>query len=397
MKIGIFTYFNGCNFGENLQVFTSFKFFSSLGHDVWVVNYSKDGEPYPYHRYPEKQAIAHKSFAETRLKLTELVSQDDLPKFIKDNHFDVVAFGADAVWNKRDRVDLAVYSAQWLNDVVWERPLRVIGLSPAFMGTTYSDLTEIEKDNFRKGILNFTYPNVRDEWTRDIVNKEIMGSDYIKTINPDPVFLLNELCPDKWDSIQSGIVSKNYYVMTLPNNCPALDGWLRRFRKEVNQRGYKLVELPLPDGESNCNEFDFKVPYPIDPLQWFLWLKNAKAFVGLRFHAVVSCISAGTPFYSLDVYGRIPRWLYYLNRLGFHKKDRVLNTQSKIRNLLEGSGLENFRMNGIYVNRLNPKSLIKKLESCDIRKIAEFRDKNVSKFKKNMDEALNNPIPQSIK
>ena len=396
MKIGILTFFEGCNFGEQIQAWTSSNYFSLLGHDVWMLNYSRDKLPYPYNRYPAKQAEAHRLFAQRRLRLTERLSQDDILDYVTKNHFDLIVFGADAIWSKRDRVDLSVYTSQWLKKDTKEigadlesHTIRAICLSPAFMGTTYSDLTEEEKDGFRKGILNFTYLNVRDEWTREIVNREIMGADYIKTINPDPVFLCNELCTDIWDSLRPDIVSMNYYVMTLPNNCPAMDGWVRRFKKEVNKRGYKLVELPLPDGESNCNEFDFKVPYPIDPLQWFLWLKNAKAFVGLRFHAVVSCISAGTPFYSLDIYGKIPRWLYYLNRLGLHNMDRKLNAQSKIRNLLEGSGLESYRMNGFYVNRIKPSKLVEKMENFDIDSLIKYRDRNISLFKHNMNEALN--------
>ena len=54
-------------------------------------------------------------------------------------------------------------------------------------------------------------------------------------------------------------------------------------------------------------------------------------------------------------------------------------------------------MNGIYVDRLPPKKLIDKLETCATKKIIDFRDKNISIFKKNMDEALNGPILQSNK
>ena len=393
MKIGIFTYFSGCNFGEQLQAYTSQQFFESLGHQVWIINYSRDKKGYDYSRYPSAQAIAHKTFAETRLKLTEDLSQEEVWDYISLHQFDAVAFGADAIWNKRDRVNLSVYTAQWLNGLdkqdVFKRKLKVIGLSPAFMGTTYSDLSDEEKSSFKKGILNFTYPNVRDEWTREIVNREIMGSDYIKTINPDPVFLLNELCSDKWNPQKKDIQSKQYYIVSFPPHYDkSISKWLSKLRKVLNRKGYKLVELPLPDGPSSYDAFDYSVPYPIDPLQWFLWLKNAKGYIGMRFHAVVSCISAGTPFFSLDIYGSIPRWLSILNRLGFHKLDRHINKKSKIRNLIEGSGLEDFRMNGIFVNKLNPKRLIYKLESCDINKITAFRDKSVSVFKKNMAEAL---------
>ena len=78
MKIGLFTYFAGCNFGENLQVYTSQQFFRSIGHEVWVINYRKDSIPYHYERYPIEQAVAHKSFVEKRLNLTKLLSQNDV-------------------------------------------------------------------------------------------------------------------------------------------------------------------------------------------------------------------------------------------------------------------------------------------------------------------------------
>lgn len=138
-----------------------------------------------------------------------------------------------------------------------------------------------------------------------------MGFDFIKTLNPDPVFLLNELCRDSWDPLYNDIKSKQYYIISLPTAQSgaynsSMKKWLKNFKKTVNLNGYKLVELPLPDGASGLKDFDHSIPYPIDPLQWFLWIKNAKAYIGLRFHPIVSCISAGTPFFSLDGYGYLP-------------------------------------------------------------------------------------------
>ena len=217
-----------------------------------------------------------------------------------------------------------------------------------------------------------------------------MGSDYIKKLNPDPVFLLNDFCVDKWET---SITKGSYYIVTLPCGVTGwerymIKKWLRVLREKLHQDGIILVELPLPEGVSGFEEFDITVPYPIDPLQWFLWLKNAKAFIGLRFHAVVSCISAGTPFFSLDVYGHIPRWLSYLNRVGFHRWDRKLNTGSKIRNLLEGSGLEDYRINGALPIGLSPNKIVKMFDNFDMKSLIVFRDKNKALFKEHMIEAL---------
>lgn len=392
MKIAIFTYYNGCNFGAQLQAFASTRYFESQGHEVWIVNFAKDEEAF-FSRFPKEQVEAHNSFVKTYLRITPRLKHSEILSYIKEEQFDVVAFGADAIWNKRVREDLRVFSAQWLNDIKIDWGLKVIAISPAFMGYTYSDLSEEEHQSFKKGLENFTFLNVRDNWTKDLVNREIMGGEFIKLLNPDPVFLLNEFCDERWDNIRNSFIQGSYYVMTLPNNLSGWERirtgmWLRKMNHELHNKGYLLVELPLPEGCSGFDAFDFTVPYPIDPLQWFLWLKNAKAFIGLRFHAVVSCISAGIPFYSLDVYGHVPRWLNYLNRLGFHKWDRKFNVSSKIRNLLEGSHLEQYRINGATPNSLSPHRMVELLESFDMDSITVFKEKNVESFRKNMKTAL---------
>ena len=145
--------------------------------------------------------------------------------------------------------------------------------------------------------------------------------------------------------------------------------------------------MAIPEGVSGLN-FDYTVPYPIDPLQWYLWLKNAKGFVGLRFHAVVSCISAGVPFFSLDIYGKSNRLARYLNAFGIHFFDRRINVSSKIRNLLEGSGLEKNRINGSKIHMVSPFKVFKMLENQNIDDLHIFKEQNVLKFRTNMKEML---------
>ena len=217
----------------------------------------------------------------------------------------VIAVGSDAIWSKRNRKRLEVFYCKWLWGTDLEDKVRVIALSPAFMGNDYLDLTTEQRENFKAGLLKFHTVNTRDEWTRNVINRDIMGMDYIMETNPDPVFLLNKLCDAEWDKRDSNLDSKGYYIISLPNNYFRQLGWLKRkwlsaLKREINQRGYKMVELPTPDGYSGYDGFDYVVKYPIDPLQWYLWIKNAKGFIGLRFHAVVSSISAGTPFFSLE-------------------------------------------------------------------------------------------------
>lgn len=394
MKIGILTYHSPCNFGANLQAYASSKFFESLGYTVRVINYlplENDNEG----RNLTEQEIAHDNFSQHTLNVTRKVySGEDVYNVVKEEQIDIVAIGSDAVWNKNNRKRLEVFYAKWLFNTELEKKVRVIALSPAFMGSDYRDLTMEERDSFKQGLLKFSAINTRDEWTKNVVNREIVGGEYIKTVNPDPVFLLDQFCDENWVHNESVIASKKYYAITLPKDYMKSMGifkqrWLDRLKHEVNKRGYLLVELPTPEGYSGYEGFDYVVKYPIDPLQWFLWLKNAKAFVGLRFHAVVSCISSGTPFFSLDSYANLNRGQRVLNLLGYHNKDREWAYRSKIRNIIEGSGLEDYRVNGAQVNTISAKKVVRMLESFPLDKMEAYSNLMATRFKENMVNALN--------
>lgn len=388
MKFGILTYHTPCNFGANLQSYTTVKFFTSLGYDVKVINYVRQGD-IDANYCDNRQRTAHWYFSQSLLPVTKAVDSNHLVSLIDEEGIDVIVLGADAIWNKNS---LEVFGMAWLWRSHLADRVKVVCLSPAFMGDTYLDLPINVRNEFRDSLLRMSYVNTRDEWTRNIVNNEIIGRDYIKVINPDPVFLLNNFCEQKWENGVSLIESKKYYIVSFPHNfiaqrCLLKKIWVKVFKYLVNRRGYKLVELPIPEGVSGLN-FDYTVPYPIDPLQWYLWLKNAKGFVGLRFHAVVSCISAGVPFFSLDIYGKSNRLARYLNAFGIHFFDRRINVSSKIRNLLEGSGLEKNRINGSKIHMVSPFKVFKMLENQNIDDLHIFKEQNVLKFRTNMKEML---------
>lgn len=392
MKIGILTYHTPCNFGANLQAYASSNFFVRLGHTVKIINYI---EELSYtESCPREQTEAHRCFSQEVLKVTRPVSSGEgVYEVLKEEKFDVIAIGSDAVWSKRNRKRLEVFYCKWLWGTDMENKVRVIALSPAFMGNDYHDLTDEERDNFKSGLLKFHSINTRDEWTRDVVNRDIIGGYYIKEINPDPVFLLDKLCDAVWDKRDSNFDAKGYYIISLPNNYFQQLGWLKRkwlsaLKKEINRRGYKMVELPIPNGYCGYDGFDYVVKYPIDPLQWYLWIKNAKGFIGLRFHAVVSCLSAGTPFFSLDSYALLNWWQRALNLLGYHKKDREWGYKSKIKNLIEGSGLESYRMNGAQAYTMNPREIIEMMEKVPKEQILAFRDEKIRLFEANINNAL---------
>lgn len=392
MKIGILTYHTPCNFGANLQAYCSSKYFESLGHTAKIINYTANEAATG--KNLTEQEKAHRHFSQEVLHVTRPVSSgEEVYNVVKEEQFDVIAVGSDAIWSKRNRKRLEVFYCKWLWGTDLEDKVRVIALSPAFMGNDYHDLTDEERNNFKSGLLKFHSINTRDEWTRRVINRDIIGSDYIRETNPDPVFLLDKLYEAEWDKRDSNLDSKGYYIISLPNNYFRQLGWLKRkwlsaLKREISQRGYKMVELPTPDGYSGYDGFDFVVKYPIDPLQWYLWIKNAKGFIGLRFHAVVSSISAGTPFFSLDSYALLNWWQRTLNLFGYHKKDREWGYKSKIKNIIEGSGLEAYRMNSTQVYTMNPRKIINMMERVTKEQILAFRDEKIRLFETNIKKAL---------
>ena len=388
MKIGILTYHAPCNFGANLQAYTSLKIFSSYGHDTWVINYERADDINPSY-CDVRQQSAHADFVKQHLNLTRPVHNGkELSELLKEDKFDIVVVGADAVWNKRITEDLLLFTGDWLDEELAKK-VKLVALSPAFMGKTYADLDENLKIRVFKNLQKFSYIAVRDSWTRRCLNNDIFRSEYIKYINPDPVFNINRFLSDRNLRKPNGIESKKYIIMSLPTNWLVTNyskrrQWFENFKKLTHSAGLKLVELPLPDGVSGL-DFDYTIPYPIDPLDWYCWIRDAYAFCGLRFHAIVSCISAGTPFFSVDAYGKSNIFISVLKRLGLHKIAGNFDKNSKIWNLLEGSEFSGNRIGGALefypANRV-----FKKLISTSKADVESFRDILQSKYRHNIAE-----------
>ena len=215
MYIGILTYHAPANFGANLQAYTSCRFFISLGHKVKIINYQAEDDINKTY-CDSRQIEGHNHFINNVLPVTELVySGEEIYELVKKEGFDIIAVGADAVWNNPSYERLSVFFCKWLFGTDLEQKVKVIALSPAFMGASYKGLTEEQKNEFRNCLLNFTCINARDEWTRHVINTEIIGNVYIKLVNPDPVFNLNDYCDALWKCENPIIKSKKFFILSL--------------------------------------------------------------------------------------------------------------------------------------------------------------------------------------
>ena len=393
MKIGILTFHRPANFGANLQAYCSMRYLQSQGHEAKVIDYVRAGDIGYKKQVDARQYEAHKHFVEIRLNLTkQATTSEDLCRIVEEERFDAIVVGADAVW--RSPNDANIYFAEWLFKSPKLSAIPVASISPAHMGNGFMALSDEQREAIKKCLLQFKYITVRDEWTKETINRDLFNcEEFVTHVNPDPVFTMyRNVNEEIWDS--RGRKRKGYYLMSLPKNW-ACGGkfvakkkqWFADFKAYVNKAGYELVELPIPEGKSGM-PFDYTVDYPIDPIQWFLWIKNAKAFCGLRFHAIVSAISSGTPFYSMDSYGDNSRKSQILDILGLHKIARTRDVRSKIYNLLKGSSFESHRCNAL-IEFESAKRIFKALESTRSEDVLMFRDRNIAVFEKNMAEMLN--------
>ena len=390
MKIGILTFHRPANFGANLQAYSSYRYFASIGHEVKIINYLRDVDLNYKNRVSQTQIDAHINFVEGKLPITKKVyAAKELQALVKEEEFNLIVIGADAVW--RSPEDDCVFFAKWLFECPEIANIPVISMSAAHMGNGFMNISVDKRRAIKDCLDKFAFISTRDTWTRDMINRDIYnGVEKIRTINPDPVFMLDNFNDGVWEN--QGIATKGYYIMSLSANWnkgklgKKRFEWFNEFKAIVNRNGYKLVELPIPEGSSGM-PFDHTVQFPIDPLQWYLWIKNAKAYCGLRFHAIVSSISAGTPFFSIDSYGTCTRYTYLLQKLGLYKLAAKGDENSKIRNILKDSRFEKYRIDS-FIENLPARRLFNMLEKVKENEIKDLRDKFINEYVNNMQQML---------
>ncbi len=389
MKIGILTFHTPCNFGANLQAYSSCQYLRRLGNDVFILNFVRETDSTYKGTISKEQWQAHQNFVKSHLPITkELRCLNDVKDEIKRLDLDMILIGADAVWRAPKTENDMIFYGTWILDKEFE-DMKVSSLSAAHMGDGYNDVSSGYKDEIKRCLSKFKVISVRDSWTRDKLNEDIFCEQKVEIVSPDPVVWLSEYMKKYTINFPDGIYKGKYIVMSLPQNWVKRHTrkrfkWFLSFKAIINNKGYKLVELPLPEGVSGA-KFDYTVPYPINPQDWFVWLRDAKAFCGLRFHSIVSCISAGTPFYSIDSYGNSSLIVAGLNRLGLYRLGRSFDNCSKIKNLLGDSLLKNLRINSDVTN-ISPIKLFNILDKTDPKIIVDYRDRLRLQFDSTLNE-----------
>lgn len=337
MRIYILTLHWVSNFGANLQAFSTFHYLKGKGHEVTMINYRNPIEEKEYGKFCSKvQNEEHEKFIQTHLKQTRKVeSLNEISEIIKEEKPDYVIVGSDAVWIQKKEETLTPY---WLNDdSLSSLSTQFVSLAISIMGTNIKQFPQWQKENIGKALNKFKSITLRDDWSLNQIN-EFTHQNAL--YSPDPVFLLEEgqLPPIQNKNLLELIERKEKYIIVSISAQRLYMSWFTVIKFLANRDGYKVVELPMPEGNHNI-ACDIRIELPLSPADWYRCIAHSQGYIGERFHAMVSCIHNHVPFIIIDTYGsklpslrnkrsKIHDLAKRINRTSYiiHKRNILLNS-----------------------------------------------------------------------
>ena len=328
VKVGIITHHWVANFGANLQALASSKEFERQGAKVEIIDYHEPGWDEAIRtEAPRDQMRVHDDFVKQYYSLsTRINSLKELSRHCEKN-YDIVVVGSDAMLlvdaptdpfiilrsiKKREKLPPANLPGFWLN---WNKgcELRTATMSVSAMGTNYPFIFGSLKRNMKHAISQFDFVGVRDDWTARMV-KSLGRRDC--DLYPDPVFsLLANIEIDK-EKIVAKYGSLDDVILI---SGPIDEEWAQRFADAARKRGYRVAGIRIPEKEYDYNFTDINFNGTMSPLEWFGILGCSAGYVGIRFHALVSCMVQGVPVLNVDP----------------HKKSQILPFTSKMKDMCD--------------------------------------------------------------
>lgn len=314
MRVGVLTFHSSRNFGANLQTLATQEMLRKLGCEPVIVNYIDEPKLAAFEKLvPASQIAEHDAFANRYYALSpELTTTKSVAEYCRDC-LDAVAVGSDAVFRlatplhpirlvKRLLGKKNPYEAFSWHDRLppFFLPFEAPGLTKAAIaasarGTPFYFLRPSVMRGVGAALRDFDFVTVRDDWTGTMVRWLSMGRAR-PVYSPDPVFGLNRAFSVPDDEKPQRDLSNSILLTGSFSRA-----WLKRMIDAIHARGYKVATLANPAEKDSNDLVDFEIGLPMSPLRWYACLASCAGFVGMRFHAYVSCLSNGTPVVTMDV------------------------------------------------------------------------------------------------
>jgi len=380
MRIAILTYHAVCNFGANLQALASTRALQARGHEVLLLHYLPKQVSHRYRETtPAAQYEAHEHFVSTFLPISApCTNEPEVAELAKDFKPDVVAVGSDAVFNlhvgktsEETQLFPNPFFLEWATDLGCKK----VSLSASSQGTFFPRLDRQTRSGIRRAWKSFELISCRDRWTQRMIG--LMTSLKCWPIRtPDPVTNLPQVFSlDNAEAEQKSLSGQYYLIMPRMSgpNTRLEPSWVKEFVSLAHQRDKQVFALPTPQYEGDW-PVDRILPHPMSPLEWYAWIKHAFGYMGTLFHPIVSSISTGTPFLSLDQYA-----------------DHRIPWRSKVYDMLIDAKMTGAQVPEKKLQTLSPEQAIAKLDNRDLQdRSTLYKENAIKRFNNLLDQITSN-------
>lgn len=401
MNIGILTYAYVPNFGANLQALSTYHFILNQGDKPILIIW----EPYSLKEKFDKiqnklQANAHFSFIKENLYSTDICrTEQDIRNEILKHNIESIIIGSDAVLQDHPLISRIYFPTKHFITIDQISEERVF--PNAFWGTFNNmnipmALMSVSSQNSEyywshgskrkkmfQALNKFVYISVRDEWTRKMV-QYLSYNNINPIITPDPVFAFNQnvskMIPTKDEVLSKFNLPNSYCLISFRTPNIPTKKWCNLLKLEAEKLGLHCVALPMPNGTLFKHNFNYEIPVPISPIEWYALIKYSQGYIGENMHPIIVALHNKVPIYSFDTYGITRFCRLYCNK-----------ESSKIYNILKYFQLEksNYTNASRRLYRLpKPQKIFEALLSFNKNKVEEYNVKLQKQYQQMMIDIL---------
>lgn len=328
MRIGVLTYYRVVNFGANLQAISTYRYLEQAGHEPIFIHYmsrqlyaTADG------RYDTNEQVkTHLDFVDSVIKRqTETCfTAEDVNRAIEKYGIEAIIIGSDAVLQHHplwSRVHIGgrvkrIIIKKVTDDRMFPNLFWGCGLNPsvkkALMSVScqcsaYSLFSSKLKRRMSEALRGFSYISVRDTWTQQMI-KAINGQEV--PVTPDPVFAFKhyagDLIPDREQILEKYKLPENYVLVSFMN--VKIPENIVRGLKEKFSGTAACVALPSHLGLGFSHNYDYEIPLPLNPIDWYALIAYSSGYIGNNMHPIVVALSNGVPCFSIDNWANYNFW-----------------------------------------------------------------------------------------
>lgn len=393
MKIGLLTYHAACNFGANLQAYSTVSYFRNRGYDVVFINYLPASlEKYYKGNTPEDQSTIHEDFRKEHFPMTRRCNDEkEVADVIREESIDAVIIGSDAVMQHHPLLSRIIFPCKRIISVYhpsrdkmcpnpfWgsfldylSKPVPVCFMSASSQNSAYKQLSRKEKAMLKRHLLRYSFISTRDDWSSKMV-ESITDGAIVPTVTPDPVFAFNYNVtsqPTEMEIREKYNLKRPYYLVSYHNSNVVSIEWLKRLEELANTKGIECVAFPFPQGVEFNHPFKKEINLPLSPTDWYALIKYSSGYIGHNMHPIVIALHNAVPCFSFDQYG-IVKYRFFTNE-----------KSSKIYHIMNEFGVGENRVSDIGVRKETPtpEFVISKLETFDIEHVKQHAATYLQKY-----------------